>query len=835
MSLVGRHTTIERALAELEAGRSVVAIGARGLGRTAFLDAVAQRLDDARLPVVCIAGSDGESGVALAPFAGLLARQGLAAIPPLEIYARVPRELAASATRVIVDDLDVLDPASRILLDHLRREGVAVLASAPALDTLPRTLRDGLAAQRWTAIVLEPLDADAVVDMAAGLLGAEPSVPEAAALIARSQGHPRTVAELVDVATASGSDLAGPLATARASAEWARIAPQLDALELATMEQLAVAGRLPAECLDGATVTRLRQRGLVDLDADAHITSPPLADAALAALSAELVAIRACEAAEAIEAVLGPTPESAALCARGGRSLPTERGVAAASALHARGDDATALAVLDSTQDATSVEAVVLRASILSALEHLDEAAALLSDAEPDDPSTAFACVREIGLLHAVRRGDPATAVTEVESRLAAVTDPTHRAVIEGELVKWRLMAGVPGTSPEGLTAEAGADLQVNMALIQAMVASLDGPPSLAREIVAGGRAALAGATRPARHADELLALSEFLAECFDGHVDDAEAHAAERRRAALEAGDSAVGLWEFASAELALHAGRYDAAEAFGRRAVTHLAWRDFTGLRPTALALYGAVAARHGHAHVAARAHGQLPDGAEADVKVALHVARIRAEQRLRARDVSEAVRVLQAAATRAAHESHRHLGVFAFDEAWMTSPSERHAQPVLELAEQSPLAARMSRRIEAFHSGDLDALVEAAEALSEVGLAGRGLHALELAAAQFDEQRMPHEARKLRARSRAAQSFAQTSSWPLGAEEEALTAREREIASLAAARVRSREIATRLGVSVRTVDNHLGKVFRKLGIQSRDELADALAQADASSARD
>ncbi len=835
MPLVGRHATVERILAELDAGRSVMAVGASGLGRTALLDAVAQRLDDARVPALCIAGTDGESGVPLAPFAGLLARQGLAAVPPLEIYARVPRELAATGSRVIVDDLDALDPASRVLLDHLSREGVAVLASTSTVDDLPRSLRDGLAAQRWTAVALDPLDADAVVDMAASLLGYEPSVPAAAALIARAEGHPRTVAELVQAATAEGLDLADRVATARARAEWAALAPLLDPTELAAMERLAVAGELPTAAIDDATLTRLRQRGLVEARAGTRIASPPLADAALASLTADIATARACEAAASIEAALGPTPEAAVLCAKGGRTIETERGVEAARTLHARGETLAALAVLDATADATSPTAEVLRASILSAVERLDEAADLLESLVPSDSANAFDRARELGLLHAVRRGDPAAAVTAVEAHLDDVSDPAHRAVIEGELVKWRLMAGVAGTSPEGLTAEAGADLRVSMALIQSMVASLDGPPAAARDMVAGGRAALAVAERPARHAEELLALSEFLAECFDGHVEQAEAHAAERRRAALEAGDSAVGLWEFASAELALHAGRYDAAEVFGRRAVAHLAWRDFTGLRPSALALYGAVAARRGHAHAAARAQAQLPDGAEGDVKVALHAARIRAEQRLRARDSAEAVRALQAAAARAANESHRHLAVFAGDEAWMIAPSERHAQPVLDLADQSPLAALLCRRIEAFHSGDLDALVEAAEALSEAGLAGRGLHALELAAGRFEDQRMPHDARRLRARSRAAQSFAQTSSWPLGAEEEALTAREREIASLAAARVRSREIATRLGVSVRTVDNHLGKVFRKLGIQGRDELAEALAQAEASSPRD
>jgi DNA-binding CsgD family transcriptional regulator len=55
--------------------------------------------------------------------------------------------------------------------------------------------------------------------------------------------------------------------------------------------------------------------------------------------------------------------------------------------------------------------------------------------------------------------------------------------------------------------------------------------------------------------------------------------------------------------------------------------------------------------------------------------------------------------------------------------------------------------------------------------------------------------------------------------------LTPREREVALLAAAHTSSREIAARLHLSVRTVDNHLGRVYAKLGISSRAQLAAVL----------
>ena len=48
--------------------------------------------------------------------------------------------------------------------------------------------------------------------------------------------------------------------------------------------------------------------------------------------------------------------------------------------------------------------------------------------------------------------------------------------------------------------------------------------------------------------------------------------------------------------------------------------------------------------------------------------------------------------------------------------------------------------------------------------------------------------------------------------------LTERETEIARLVAAGKRSSEIAEQLFVSVRTVDNHLAAIYRKLGVKSR-----------------
>jgi DNA-binding CsgD family transcriptional regulator len=61
-------------------------------------------------------------------------------------------------------------------------------------------------------------------------------------------------------------------------------------------------------------------------------------------------------------------------------------------------------------------------------------------------------------------------------------------------------------------------------------------------------------------------------------------------------------------------------------------------------------------------------------------------------------------------------------------------------------------------------------------------------------------------------------------------ALTAREREIAALASTGVTSGQIAEKLFLSKRTVDAHLGQIYRKLGVSSRAALVRTVLDAEA-----
>ncbi|MFB2583869.1 helix-turn-helix domain-containing protein [Herbiconiux liukaitaii] len=64
--------------------------------------------------------------------------------------------------------------------------------------------------------------------------------------------------------------------------------------------------------------------------------------------------------------------------------------------------------------------------------------------------------------------------------------------------------------------------------------------------------------------------------------------------------------------------------------------------------------------------------------------------------------------------------------------------------------------------------------------------------------------------------------------------LSRREREIADGAASGRSNREIAEELVLSVRTVETHLQRIYQKLGVRSRSELADALASISSEATR-
>jgi DNA-binding CsgD family transcriptional regulator/tetratricopeptide (TPR) repeat protein len=144
------------------------------------------------------------------------------------------------------------------------------------------------------------------------------------------------------------------------------------------------------------------------------------------------------------------------------------------------------------------------------------------------------------------------------------------------------------------------------------------------------------------------------------------------------------------------------------------------------------------------------------------------------------------------------------------------------------QGRLGALMAAHVAALADRDPDALGGAATGFQECGAM---LLATEAATAAADVARTQGKARQATAWARTAAQAAsacqgvRTPGLSETAGAAPLSRREREVALLAAGGATSREIAEKLFLSSRTVENHLSRVYVKLGISGRDELADAI----------
>ncbi len=830
---VGREDLLGHLTSTLLSGRSVVLRGAPGSGKTHVLRELGSRLAPAQVPLH-VRGADSDTGVPLSAFAGVITAYGPTPAEGLAIYTQVPGALSAAGAVVLVDDVELLDRASGVLVAQLARVGVPMIVAAATDGALPRTLVDDLD-RHWERAHLTGLSADAVLELARAELGADLSAPSAALLVTRSAGNARRVVEIVRACaddarvTEAGVDLGSLTVSAGLADIVAGVLAPLDEAARQTIELLAVADDLPGDLLDVEVLDALRRRGLVSVaEGRARMADSLVCDVVLDGLGPRRRADLCAQAAGLLAD--SPHDAGAATLLRVRAGLAVER-----SALHraagyavASHRNAEALELVDACgcdQDA------LVRGTACSALGRLAEAEVHLEAVCAGGGEQAFVALRELGVLHAVRRADASRAVERLVAGATALDDQA-RSLVEVDLVKWRLMAG-EAVDAGGLSAEQAHVAEdvtaVGMCLIGAMLSSMDGDGATTLELVERGHAVLAReplAGPP--YAADLLNLSRYLAQAFGGGLLEAETYALDQRERASAAAHPSLGMWEYATAELAMHAGRHTEAEVFVGRAQRHLAWHDFTGLRASADALAAALRARRGDLAGAQAAAAAMGEQARTDVKVALHLARVEAEVLLAAASPDQAAECLARTAERALGEHHSHFALLALDEAMMLAPDGPVRAAVLASLEDlwgvSPLGAVLAARTRALTTEDTEALAVSAGELTRVGLPGRAIHALGVAVSV--ERRRGHgEAARRYDRQRALLAAGgRVQAWP-ERRRPTLSARELEVGMLAAKRLRSKEIAERCGLSVRTIDNHLANVYRKLGVSGRDELVEEL----------
>jgi DNA-binding CsgD family transcriptional regulator len=168
--------------------------------------------------------------------------------------------------------------------------------------------------------------------------------------------------------------------------------------------------------------------------------------------------------------------------------------------------------------------------------------------------------------------------------------------------------------------------------------------------------------------------------------------------------------------------------------------------------------------------------------------------------------------------------------------TSVSDR----LTELAQQceGSLVDGYARRAVAARLGDPQGLVEATDHFDRIGARLLAAELAMEAAQAFQDQGDRRSAGTLRGRAEMLAGGcegARTPGLAMPVSLSPLSPRERDIATLAARGESSKAIAERLFLSVRTVNNHLGSIYTKLGISSRGDLAARLASADVEAGAD
>jgi DNA-binding NarL/FixJ family response regulator len=295
------------------------------------------------------------------------------------------------------------------------------------------------------------------------------------------------------------------------------------------------------------------------------------------------------------------------------------------------------------------------------------------------------------------------------------------------------------------------------------------------------------------------------------------------------EIGDPFLGLWAHMLARNALMRGRLAEAERFAAEAVALLRLHDPALALPWALAVLAQVEAQRGDAERAREVVRELDRQprhmaiCEADLELA------RAWSEAASGDLASARRRIAAIARAQCETGSEGLASCAIHELARLGGAADAVPLIEKLADRvdGPLVRAWSRQIQALAEHDATALeaaggaLEALDCLLDAAESYASAAAIHADAGRRDAaSRAAARALELTAACGAPRTpaLAAVQTDPVGS----LTPREREIARLAASGVTRRAIAEDLGLSLRTVSNHLNHVYAKLGVADRASLA-------------
>lgn len=868
--LIGRDDLVATVLRHLAdpACDGVLLVGQPGVGTTRLLDEVLRRHTAQRRLSNRVVGSQATHGVSFGALAHVIPgelRSGDASLDPLDLFQRL-RELIGTprtpAHRFLtgVDDVRWLDDSSLGLLTQLLVGKMAtLLGTVHDGDVLPEGL---LTIERSCAIrrvIVPPLTRDQTLELLDQALDGPIDGTTARELSDDCQGNPLFLAEIVDGSITTGAlttilgtwTLRGtPVVTARLSRLLdARLKfiddagrnlvgllsfaepVTLDALETAGLLQpalaLEAAGFLAADSADPSKV-RLAQP-LVS--AQVRARTSPLRRRSMLPRAIELVA-----AGE-------PTDDDVVRLALWRLECGHQVGVAelerAATITRAHNDFETTEELTSAVADLEpSLHSLLLQAEALFDLCRFDQADEVMQQAaqlvDDDTSCLRLAVVRHRALLWG--RHDGEGSVRVLRDAIDVLGEPAMRDFARVAIANTVVFSGAPHeVTRVAATMECDGEFERTALCFPRTVAALlegrlDDAVDLGREGVE--RRAAFPDTAPMGH-PAIFGLAYGMALVDHGSFDDAEPVLAEAYTRSVEQHIPQLHVWlALARGRSALMQGRIGDARRWFMEARSVADEARFTmGLR---IALTGVLvcagqlldleSARHaeralrdlpddhglmwperhlGHAWFA-MADGRRAD-AHAELLAGAAEAEVRGEYLLQAEMLYEAARMGGAPSVLVAFEA-----VAARGNGSLLQARRRFVSGVAH-GDHSDLAAAEKQ------FANLGAWVAAAESAAELA---RVLH----------RAGRPRDAQGAAHRSAQYVSDLVAVATPMLVEVASaveLSPRERQIAVLAAAGQPSKAIAQQLGLSVRTVSNHLQNAYLKLGISGRYALAAAIAE--------
>lgn len=845
--LLGRDELLEEISGWVARDRRRFALlrGPAGVGKTALAGAVSARLERSGTPTYRVRATEASRMVPFGALAPLLAGgaepSGGWGHPASVLMALLDavRGRFGDDLVLFVDDVPLLDDGSLTAVLQLGdHAGVQVLATARDEHAVPESysaLASGATGKTWT---IGPLD-DVVVESIATSILERRLVPHSVErLCAASQGIPLVAIELVTEAMRSDAVVPSPNHADSVVLDGLPLSPRLRDLvagridrlddDLRDATELVAAGRpLPRFALTGDVLERLEAAKVVVAHGDVvELAHPLIGEAVREATPPTRWARRMGEAAD-IWSRLPRDPDTTlrtTVMRRAAGTAVDERDLLASAQ---RGldllDHRLVIELLTPLADDQDHEALVLRGTARSAIGDSGATTDLQAavDTAPDDASLARAAQR-LALELGTRGNDAIAAAESVRKAIERVDPGASRDFLEAERRKWELLSGgadavdTPSSDPAARLNECAVG-----AIVAAMAGRLDEADRLSAEGIPLARAHRDVLT----YGEELLQLSRILSIGFRGDVaamfaaiDDA------RERAQLAGRDrDAEGLWSFLLASAHYSAGSYQEAHDAALVSVHGFVERDFIGLEPAARALLAGATARLGRTAEARGMLAGLPDGVRDDQRAALLVARAEAVIAVADDRAGDGVEVLARAASTGVAGGFAAMAAVAAHDAVGFGGAAEVVDLLDAVAAESDgeffaLLASHARGVADAVPARLD---HAARRFAALGLVGPAADASADLARALRGAGSPGVAEAER-RATLLRSVVPTT------EVVTLTPRELEVAQAAACRRRSREIARDLGLSVRTVDNHLRAAYRKLAIAGRDELADALRDA-------